>query len=194
MDELETWEKVTFSCRPASKKFSFIKSLLKNPPPTKIFSMYQTLWTIHISLTIRRKPIEKIGLRFGDKKTHLGAEIRCNWTPLSLQGEHFITTIFWITDGNPLQTIWRVVENLLAIILIPVTVRREEFANLFVTLKRFSTLDKKENQTIDDVLNSMNKNLRRLNKVSHVNILHALVDLYDIWTWYQLPLAAPCYE
>ena len=52
------------------------------------------------------------------------ADIRCKWTPLSLQGEHFITTILWIPDGSPLEVRLRVVENLLAIILIPVTVPR----------------------------------------------------------------------
>ena len=38
------------------------------------------------------KPIEITLNRPGDKKTHLRAHIRCKWTPLSLQGEHFITT------------------------------------------------------------------------------------------------------
>ena len=86
-------------------------------------------------------PIEIILSRPGDK-THLRADIRCKWTPFSLQGEHLITTIFWIPDGSPLQVRLRVTENLLAITLIPITVRREEFANLFVTLKSSGTLDK----------------------------------------------------
>ena len=80
-------------------------------------------------------PIEITLHRPGDNKTHLRADIRCKWTPFSLQGEHFITTIFWNPDGNPLQVRLRVTENLLAIILIPITVRTEEFANLFVTPK-----------------------------------------------------------
>ena len=125
-------------------------------------------------------PIEIILNRTGDNKTHSGADIRCKWTPLSLQGEHFITTIFWIQDGSPLQVRLRVTENLLAIILIPITVRTEEFANLFVTLKISRTLDKRENQSLDDLLDYMDKNLGRFNEVSHINILHALVDLYDI--------------
>ena len=95
--------------------------------------------------------------RLGANKTHLGADIRCKWTTFSLQGEHFITTIFWIPDGSPLQARLRVTKNLLAIILIPITVRKEEFANLFVTLKISRTLDKRENQNLDDLLDSMAK-------------------------------------
>ena len=125
-------------------------------------------------------PIEITLSRPGDNKTHSRADICCKWTPLSLQGEHFITTIFWIPDGSPLQVRLRVTENLLAIFLIPITVRTEEFANLFVTLKISRTLDKRENQSLDDLLDYMDKNLGRFNEVSHINILHALVDLYDI--------------
>ena len=120
--------------------------------------------------------------RPGDNKTHLKADIRCKWTPFSLQGEDFITTIFWILDGSPLQVRLRVTENLLAIILIHLTVRTEEFANLFVTLKISRTLDKRENKSLDDFLDYMHKNLGRFNEVSHIKILQALVDLYDIWT------------
>ena len=116
----------------------------------------------------------------GNNKTHLRADIRCKWTPLYLQGEHFITTIFWIPDGSPLQVRLVVTQNLLAIIHIPITVRTEEFANLFVTLKISRTLDKREKQSLDDLLDYMDKNLGRFNEVSHINILHALVDVYDI--------------
>ena len=116
----------------------------------------------------------------GDSKTHLRADIRCKWTPFSLLGEHFVTTIYWVPDGSPLQVRLRVTENLLAIIHIPITVRTEEFANLFVTLKISRTLDKRETHSLDDPLDYMDKNLGRFNEVSHINILHALVDLYDI--------------
>ena len=125
-------------------------------------------------------PIEITLSRPGDNKAHSRADIRCKWTPFSLQEEHFITTIFWIPDGSPLQVRLRVTENLLAIILIPITVRTEEFVNLFVTLKITRTLDIRENQSLDDLLDYMDKNLGRFNEVSHINILHALVDLYDI--------------
>ena len=118
--------------------------------------------------------------RLGDNKTHSRADIRCKWTPFSLQGEHFITTIFWIPDGSPLQVRLRVNENLIAIILFPITVRTEEFANPFVTLRISRTLNKRENQSLDDLLDYMDKNLGRFDKVSHINILYALVDLYDI--------------
>ena len=126
-------------------------------------------------------PIEIILSRPGDNKTHFRADIRCKWTPFSLQGEHLITTIFWIPDGSPLQARLRNTENLLSILLIPITVQTEEFANLFVTLKVSRTLDKREKQSLDDdLLDYMDKNLGRFNEVSHINILHALVDLYDI--------------
>ena len=124
--------------------------------------------------------IEIILHRPGENKTHLRADIRCKWTPFSLQVQHFITTIFWIPDGSPLQVRLRVTENLLGMILSPMTVRTEEFANLFVTLKSSGTLDKRENQSLDDLLDSMDKNLGRFNEVLHINILHALVDPFDI--------------
>ena len=127
-------------------------------------------------------PIEIISDRPADNKAHLRADIRCKWTPFSLQEEHVITTIFWIPDGSPLQVRLRVTENPLAIILIPITVRTEEFANLFVTLKVSRTLDKRENQNLDNLLDYLDKKLGRFNEVSHINILHALVDLYDIET------------
>ena len=76
-------------------------------------------------------PFEITPHRPGDNDTHLRAEIRCKWTPLSRQGEHFITTIFWIPDGSPSQVRLQATENLLAIILIPIKVRTEEFAKLF---------------------------------------------------------------
>ena len=125
-------------------------------------------------------PIEILLSRPGDKKTHLRADIRCKCTPISLHGEHLITTIFWIPDGSPLQVRLRVPENLLAIFLIPITVQTEEFDNFFVTLKISRTLNKRENQSFDDLLDFLDKNLGRFNEVSHINILHALVDLYDI--------------
>ena len=125
-------------------------------------------------------PIKITLSRPGDNNTHLRADFRCKWTPLSLQGEHFITTIFWIPDGSPIQVRLRVTENLLAIVLIPITVQTEELANLFVTLKFSRTLDKRENRSLDDLLDYMDKNLARFNEVSHINILHALVDLNDI--------------
>ena len=125
-------------------------------------------------------PIEFTLHRPSDIKTHLRANIRCKWTPFFHQGEHFVTAIFWSPDGSPAQVRLRVTENLLAIIFIHITVQTEEFANLFVILKISRTLDKKENQSWDDILDYMNKNLGRFNEVPHFNNLHALVDQYDI--------------
>ena len=125
-------------------------------------------------------PIEIILGRLGDNKTHLRAHIRCKWTPFSLQGEHLITTSFWIPHGSPFQVRLRVTENLLGIILDPITVQTEGFANSFVTLKISRTLDKRKNQILDDLRDYMDKNLGRFSEVSHIKILHAFVDLYDI--------------
>ena len=125
------------------------------------------------------KSIEIILHRLGYNKTHSRADNRCKWTPFSLQGKYFITTIFWIPDGCPLQVRVRVTENLLAINLIPITVQTEEFANPFVTLKISKTLDTRENQNLNDLLDYMDKNLGRFNELSHIHNLHALVDLYD---------------
>ena len=125
-------------------------------------------------------PIEITLDRPDDNKGHLRADIRCKWTPLSLQGEHFITTFFRIPHGSPLQVRMRVTENLLAIILIPITVLTEEFANLFVILIFSRTLAKREIQSLDDRLDYVAEILGRFNEVSHINILLALVDLYDI--------------
>ena len=124
--------------------------------------------------------IKKTLNRPGDNKTYQRADIRCKWTPLSLQGKHFLIIIFWTPVGIPLQITLRITENLLAIILIPKTVRTKEFANFFVTLKDSRTLDKRENQSMDNLLDYMDRNLGRFNEVSHINILHTLVCLYDI--------------
>ena len=117
--------------------------------------------------------------RTGDGKEYSQVNLNCKWTPISLQGEHTITNIFWITDGNSFQVRIRVVENLLAVILIPITVRTEEFANLSVTLKISRTLKKKENQSLDDLI-YMDKNLGVFSEVSQIDILHALVNIYDV--------------
>ena len=90
-----------------------------------------------------------------DGKAYSRVHLKCKWTPISLQGERKITNIFWITDRNSLQVRIRVVENVLAVILIHITVRTEEFANRFVTLKISKTLEKKENQSLDNLLDYM---------------------------------------
>ena len=125
-------------------------------------------------------PIEKTVNRPGDNKTHLRADIRWNCTPFSLQGEHFRTIIFWVPDGSPLQVRLRVVENLLARILISIDVATEELDKLFVILKTSRTLDARKNQSLDDLLDYVDKNPERFSEVSHINILHGFVDLFDI--------------
>ena len=176
-EKLGTWEKVTFFVlqNPQISHLSKVFSRILLQQKLRACTLRFEYLTNH-----RMNPIELILHRPGDKTTHSRADIRCKWTPFSLQGEHLVTTIFWIPDGNPLQVRLRDFENLLAIILIPITVQTEEFANLFVTLKVSRTLDKRENQSLDDLLDYMDKNFGRFNEVSHINILHALVDLYDI--------------
>ena len=49
-EKLGTWEKVTFSYPPESTNFAFIERLFKNSPPTKVVSMYQTIWIIDTTL------------------------------------------------------------------------------------------------------------------------------------------------
>ena len=117
--------------------------------------------------------------RAADNKEFLKVNLNCKWTPISPQGEHLITTIFWIPDESTLHVRIQAIENLLAVILIPISIQREEFANLFVTLKTSKKLDKGENQNSDDLLNFMDTNLGALHEVSQINLLHALVDLYD---------------
>ena len=130
-EKLETWEKVTFlvlqNIQISHLLKAFLRILLQQRSRSRITRVEYL--TIH-----RMNPIEITLRRPGDNKMHLRADIRCEWTPFSLQGEHFITTIFWIPVGSPLQVRLRVTENLLSIILIPITVQTEEFANLFVTV------------------------------------------------------------
>ena len=100
--------------------------------------------------------------------------------PMSLQGEHTITTVFCMPDRSTLQVRIRVVENLLAVILILVTIQTEKFTILFLTLKISRVLDKRENQSLDDLFNFMDIELGALHELSQVNILHALKKLYEI--------------
>ena len=114
-----------------------------------------------------------------DNKEFLRVNLSCKWTPISLQGEHLISTICWIRDESTLHVRIQAIEILLAVILIPITIQTEEFANLFVTLKLSKNLDKGENQSLDDLLNFMDTNIGALHGVSQINLLNALVDLYD---------------
>ena len=42
-EKFETSEKVIFSCLSESTNFAIFEGLFKNPPPTKIVSMYHTI-------------------------------------------------------------------------------------------------------------------------------------------------------
>ena len=47
-------------------------------------------------------PSDEFLCRLSDNKTRFGADIHCKWKPISLQGQHFTTTIFCIPDGSNL--------------------------------------------------------------------------------------------
>ena len=125
------------------------------------------------------KLVETSLRRSADNKEFLRVILNYKWTPISAQGEHLISTIFWIPDESTLHVRIQTVNNILAVIIIPIIIQREEFANLFVTLKISKKLDKGGNQSLGDLLNFMDTNLMALHEVSQINLLHALVDLYD---------------
>ena len=141
-EKLQTWEKLLFLVRQGlqtshSSNVSW-RNLLQRRlwACTKQFEKLTLPWLNPKGITLNRP---------GDNKAHLRPDSRCKWTAFSLQEEHFITTIFWIPLGSPLQVRLLVVENLLAIIFIRITIRTEEFANFLVTLRFSRTLDKREN-------------------------------------------------
>ena len=78
------------------------------------------------------------------------------------------------------------VENLPAVVVIPIPARTAEFANLFVTLSVASrnlatpTSDTTENQRLVDLLAYMKANLGTYTGVSLINLLHETCNLYDL--------------
>ena len=78
------------------------------------------------------------------------------------------------------------VENLPAVVVIPIPARTAEFANPFVTLTiacrnlATPTLDTMENQKLVYLLEYMKINLRTYTAVSLINLLHETCDLYDL--------------
>ena len=160
----------TFLCSPESTHYPCIKAILKNPPLNHIISQIGKVWSNLVETSLRRS---------ADNKDFLRVNISCEWTAISLQGENLISTIFWIPDESTLHVRIQAIENLLAVIIIPITIQTEEFANFFVSLKISKKLDKGENQSLDDLLIFMDNNLGALHEVSQINLLHALVDLYD---------------
>ena len=117
--------------------------------------------------------------RAADNKKLVRVNVSCKWTPISLQGEHLISTIFWSPDESTLRVRIQAIENLLAVTLNPIFIQTEEFANLLVNPKISKKLDKGENKSLNDVVNFMDTNLGELHEVSQINLLRALVDLYD---------------
>ena len=109
----------------------------------------------------------------------------CNWISITF-GEYKITNIFWLPEGSPLQVRIDPVENLPTVVVIPVPVRKAEFANLFVTLTiagrnlATQTLDTTENQSLLDILAYMKANLGTYTGVSLINLLLETCNLYDL--------------
>ena len=96
--------------------------------------------------------------RAADNKEYLTVNLSCKWTPISQYGEHLISSMFCFPDESTLHVRIRVIENLLAVKLIPITIPREEFAELFVTLKISRKVDKGENRSLDVLLNIKDTN------------------------------------
>ena len=115
--------------------------------------------------------------RSADNKEFLRVNFNCKRTPISLQREHLISNIFWIPDESTLHVRVQATANLLAVILIPITIQTEEFANLFVTLKISRKLDKGENQNLDDLLNFWTLTLGHCTRC-HRSISYALSLIY----------------
>ena len=134
----------TLHCSPGSTHYPFIETILKNPPPNHIKSKNGEFWMNLVETSLRRA---------ADNKDFLRVNLSCKWTHISLQGEHVISTIFWIPDESTFHARIQAIENLLAVILVPITIQTEEFANLSVTLKVCKKLDEGENQSLDDLLN-----------------------------------------
>ena len=111
--------------------------------------------------------------------------LNCKWTSISL-GECKITNSFWLPGGSPLQVRMNPVENLPTVVVIPISARSAEFANLFVTLTiagrnlASPTLDTTENQKLVDLLAYMKANLGTYTGVSLINLLHETCNLYDM--------------
>ena len=140
----------TFLCSPGSIRYPFIEAILKNPPPNHIKSQNGKFRMNLVETSLRRS---------AENKEFLRINLSCKWTPTSLQGEYLISTIFWIPDENTPHVRIQAIENLLAVILHPITIQTEEFANVFVTLNISKKLDKGENQSLDDLLNFIDTNL-----------------------------------
>ena len=142
----------TFLCSPGSTHYHFLKPYSKT--------------LLRITFEAKTENFESIWLKPPcdvplTTKSFL-VNLSCKWTPISLQGEHFLTTIFWIPDESTLQVRIRIIENLLAVILIPITIQTEEFAILSVTKKISKKLDKGEKQSLDLLLNFIHTNLGAL--------------------------------
>ena len=134
----------TFLSSPGSTHYPFIETILMNPPPNHIESHNGNFSKNLVETSLRRS---------ADNKESLRVNLSCKWTPISLQGEHLISTIFWVPNESTLHVRIQAIENIFAVILIPITIQTEEFANLFVTLKISKKLVRRENQSLDHLLN-----------------------------------------
>ena len=189
----------TFTCSPNSAHYPFIEAMLKNPPPNHIKSQNGKFYTTDRNIQFysvspicesaeptNRMHQLKISITQSHTNTPLNrVNLNCKWTSINL-GECKITNIFWPPDGSPLQVRIDPVENLPTVVVIPITARRAEFANLFVTLKiagrNLATpiLDTSENQRLVDLLAYLKASLGTYTGVSLTNLLHRTCNLYDL--------------
>ena len=108
----------------------------------------------------------------------------CNRTLINL-GERKIFNIFCLPDGNPVKVRMDPVENLTIGVVVSISARTADFANLFVTPKIASRnlatpiLDTVENQNLVDLLAYMKTNLGTYTGKSLINLLHETCNLYD---------------
>ena len=107
----------TFLRSPGSTHYHFIEAILKNPPPNHIKSQNGKFLMNLVETSLQRA---------ADNQKFLRVNLSCKWTPISLPGEHLISTIFWIPDESTLHVRIQAIENLLAVILIPITIQTED--------------------------------------------------------------------
>ena len=162
----------TFICSPGSTHHPFIEPILKKAPPNHK-SHNGKFWKNLVEASWRRS---------ADNKKFLRVNLSCKCTPISLQGEHLISTIFWIADESNLHVRIRAIENRLAVMLVPISIQTEEFANIFVTLKISKKIGQRGKSKLGRSSEFYGHQSWWLHEVSHINLLHALVDLYDNWT------------
>ena len=108
--------------------------------------------------------------------------INCEWRPVILDGKHKIKAIYWSPDEEKLVHVQITSpDHHFALILIPIDVETQEFANLFLTLK---IAKRNPNDPyiyeIKELIEFMQPKLGKFSHQTNVKILNFLVNLYDV--------------